>query len=549
VNHRTTLAFNPFSMLEWTAAIDYVRRDTHAQSQLSAPTTPFTDRLEEGRAIGRYLQGTYLAAVDLDGREWQIYSRLEWDRRYRVGSSSQHLRTGIELRREWNGGAGYQFDIAAPPQVTFTGVQGFDRPRRFDAVPPVATSAAYADQLAELTLGGITLSGQAGVRAEMLHRGTSWASAVRDAVLQPRLQGEIAPTSWLRFRAGWGKTAKLPPLSYLYPAPQYFDVVNVNWFTNDPAARLAVLTTFIRDPTNWDLDFSVGTKAEAGFEMASRRRDLALSVVFFRDHTDGGVGIAPQPSYLVRDLYDFSDSSFTGQPPTLIEPATRADTVPILIQHPANNLHLKNEGVEVSLAVPEVRPLHLRLNVQAAWYKTRMGTDGLDFGRSFRSFQLDGGVPRAPYWEDPVRTGERAIITYRLVHHQPALGLVITATVQHIARERDQNIGGTDTLAFSGYITRAGELVPVPPDQRGDPQYADLRRARLDVLTEPTVTPADWFMSIQVSKTLPMGGRLGFFAFNALDRLGTFSSSGFGSRQWSALRYGLEVFMPLGGPR
>jgi hypothetical protein len=31
--------------------------------------------------------------------------------------------------------------------------------------------------------------------------------------------------------------------------------------------------------------------------------------------------------------------------------------------------------------------------------------------------------------------------------------------------------------------------------------------------------------------------------------MGRFSESGFGSRQFSPLRYGLEVFMPLGGAR
>jgi hypothetical protein len=62
----------------------------------------------------------------------------------------------------------------------------------------------------------------------------------------------------------------------------------------------------------------------------------------------------------------------------------------------------------------------------------------------------------------------------------------------------------------------------------------------------PSVTPADWMLSLQVSKALPLGGRLGFFAYNALDKLGRFPGSGLGSRQFQPLRYGLEVFMPVG---
>jgi hypothetical protein len=139
------------------------------------------------------------------------------------------------------------------------------------------------------------------------------------------------------------------------------------------------------------------------------------------------------------------------------------------------------------------------------------------------------------------------VFTYRLIHHQPRLGLVFTATVQHIARERRRNVGGNDTLAFAGYITRAGELVPVPPERRGDPEFADLRVARIGFFNDPEATQPDWMLSLNLAKTLPLGGRLSFFAFNALDRQGRLASPGFQGRAYAPLRYGLTVTMPLGG--
>jgi hypothetical protein len=548
VSQRTRRPLGNSTTFEATASVDHVRRDSHTQAMLIRSALPFTDRLDAGTSVGKFIGGQYLSAVDLDGREWHLYGRLELDHRFDAAGMSHRSRGGIELRREWNGGPGYQFDIEFPPQVTFNGVQGFDRPRRFDAVPPVASTALYLDQRARAALAGMALDLQAGLRLDVLHRGTSWFSGARDQVLQPRLQAELAPVGWFRLRAGWGRTAKLPPLSSLYPAPQYFDVVNVNWFTTDPAARLAVLTTFVQDPTNPDLGFAVGTKSEAGFEIATSRRGASLAVTFYRDRTRGSAGLNPVPGFLTRDLYDFSDSSFTGQPPTLIQPPTRADTVPILVDHPANNLRLLSEGVEVSLGLPQVRPLNLKLDVAAAWAKTELARDGLDFGRVFgESFQMNANRVRSPYWESPVRTGDRLILTYRLIHHQPKLGLILTATVQHTARERRRNIGGNDTLAFAGYITRAGELVPVPPERRGDPEFADLRVARIGFFNDPEATQPDWMLSLNLAKTLPLGGRLSFFAFNALDRQGRLASPGFQGRAYAPLRYGLTVTMPLGG--
>ena len=545
LSERLRLGLGTRGALTVTASADYVRSRTSVQTLRLRSALPFTDRTTEGRATGRYVIGEYLSDLRIEGDAWQLYSRLEADRMFRAFGFDHRFLAGVELRREWNDGAGILFDIERPTQVTFNGVQGFDRPRRFDAIPPVATTAIYVDDRLVRAVGPVTATLQAGLRADLLHSGTTWLSGIRNAVLQPRLNAELAPAPWLRFRAGIGRTAKVPSVGSLFPARQFFDVVNVNWFTTDPAERLAVLTTFVRDPTNPDLGFAVGSKREAGIQIVTGRRGLTLDVVAFRDRTRGGVGFRSQPGFLVRDLFDFADSTTgTGQPPTLIEPPTRADTVPILLDVPANVLTLENRGLEATVQFPEIRPLRLRLHVQGAWVKTDFADEGLDFGNAFRNFQVNGSIPRSPYWNGVTRKSERFLLTYRLVHHRPDLGLLITVLVEHIARDVREDSAGADTLSFAGYITRTGELVPVPPDRRGDPEFADLRVARGTLFARQEV-PADWFLTLQVSKTLPLGGRLSFYAFNALDRQGRIASA-IAARTFPRLRFGLEVTLPLG---
>ncbi len=159
--------------------------------------------------------------------------------------------------------------------------------------------------------------------------------------------------------------------------------------------------------------------------------------------------------------------------------------------------------------------------MQAAWNHSRLAAAGLDFGVGFDDFQLNERVPRAPYWQSVIQTGERLVVTTRLIHHQPKIGLIITGTVQLFVREVRANEGGTDTLAFAGYITRAGVLVPVPASQRADSQYHDLR-------------------------ILPLDGRLSFYAFNAFDRIGSYGGRTTAPRLFPGARFGLEVTMPLG---
>lgn len=549
VSERARLTLASGRRLELTAAFEGVRQQSFTQSPRLRPAMPFTDRTTPGRAVGKFVAGPYLTRVNVDGDPRHLYSRLELTSPAHMLALDHLLRVGSELRREWSGGPGYQFDIEFPPQSEFNGVQGFDRPRRYDAIPPLVTSSAYIDDRISHALGAMLLQLQGGVRVDLLHEGGSWFSSVRHIVLQPRLNVELAPSAWLRLRAGGGRVAKVPSLSDLWPAANYYDVVNVNWYANEPAERLAVLTTFMHDPTNRDLRYSLADKIEAGFEI-DLGRGGGIAVVAFSDRIKRGVGVVAEPTFLFRDRFRLADTvPGTGRPPRLIEPPVSQDTVPVIIDRRANNLTLRGSGVEVTATLPELRPLRARVALQAAWVRNRLETESVEFGPGFSVFQLNESIARAPYWQGATRYGERLLLTSRLIHHQPDVGLVITGTFQHALREIRDDLGTDDTLAFAGYMTRGGMLVPVPVAERGAAQYRDLRESRRSLLPERQTGPVDWLFNLQVSKTLPLGGRLSFYAFNALDRIGNFGGRTVTPRLYPATRFGAEVTMPLAAAR
>jgi hypothetical protein len=535
--------------LEWTVSYERGQQRNFSRANRIRGAMPVTTRTEPGRQVGRYLGGEYNAALQVDGDPSLFYSRAEYQMPASLGGFAHDLRLGAELRREGNDGRGYQFDIEFPPQVTFNGVRGFDRPRTFDVVPALATSALYLDDRLRRTLpGGMLLDLQAGLRADLLHEEGSWLSGARDLVLQPRLNAELAPTGWLRLRAGAGRLAKTPSLGDLYPSPDYYDVINVNFFANDPAERLAVLTTFVLDPTNPDLGYTVSDRVEGGFEVRLGRGGSNLSVTAFADRVTNAVGVRPEATFITREHFDLENTApGSGRPPTIVEPAASVDEVPVLISRPAHNTALRGSGVELTADFQEIPALRTRLAFQGAFVRSRVATDGLEFGNDFGQFQLSDRQARAPYYQSIVQTGERALLTTRVIHQQPQIGLVITGTVQHTLHETVRNEGAADTLAFAGYVNRDGTLVPVPLAERGDPQYDDLRIPRLAILLNPQDTPADWLFSVQVMKTLPRDGRLSFYAFNAFDRPGRFAGPSSRPRRYSPNRFGLEVTIPVEG--
>ena len=538
---RARLRLGETSHLSLTASFSRGEQESQARVPMVSGTSPFTSAREEGRHEGFYVGGAYDSDIEFHGRPHLAFARLEWDRR---GASNHHAVGGIELRREWNDGAGFRFDPRFPLSVGSSGVRGYNRPRDFGSIPAAATSALYLGDHLYLRLGAWRAEVQAGIRADLLHSGGQWFGGVRDLVLQPRVSAEIQPWPQLRLRGGWGRTTKTPAIGDLHPAPQYFDVVNVNYYARDPAERLAILTTFVRDPADAGLGFSVATKTEAGVEVAAGGANIALTA--FRDRIAGGAGIGRVPDAITRDHFALTDSvTGNGVKPEIVLPPEFTDTVPVLIDRPSSILSQVNRGIELTAALPEIARLATQLHVTGSWVETKTSSDALFFesaGR-FAQFQQSAVRTRGPFWEGMTERGEVMLLVYRLIHRQPRLGLVATLTVQHDARQEIEDLVARDSLAFSGYLARSGQLVRVPPERRGDPEFADLRLVRPALSLGIRAAP-DWLAHLQVSKTLPLDGQLRVWVFNLADRRGQPHTPDRLGRFYEAVRFGAELMFP-----
>jgi len=538
------------SSLTLTSAVERIGQNSFSQSILSRGPQPFSGRLAPGRDTGFYVGGEYLARVRIEGAPWHLYNRAHAERRVNWARSENVQRIGGELRREWNSGAGYQFAVDAPPQSTFDGVRGYLRPRRYDQIAPLVQSAAYADHrlLHQSIVGALDIQG--GVRVDVLHAGSSWFSAPRSVVFQPRLSAQLSPGAGLRFRASGGRTAKAPSLAQLSPAPAYFDLVNVNYFANDPAERLAIVTTSVRDQSNAELGYTRSDKLEIGAELDLGRAGATLSVILFSDQVRGATGSGDELAILLRERFSIDPSSTgSGSPPRYLEPAQRIDTLPVFTGRAENNVNLRSRGVEATVAAPEIAQLRTRLELQAAWITSRFERRGIEIPSvSLDRFRNDSRS-RIPFYDPTSNTGQRGLATWRIVHHQPDVGLVVTTTIQHTFGEATRERGATDTLAFAGFLTREGTLIPVARELRAGAQYADLRVARPDINTREFPTEDGWILNLQVAKALPYNGRVSLYAFNALSRLGRYGSAGSTGRLFPPVRFGMELSMPLTGGR
>jgi ferric enterobactin receptor len=373
--------------------------------------------------------------------------------------------------------------------------------------------------------------------------------------VQPRLTAQFAPRPWMRLRGGIGVLSKSPTVEQMNPATQFYDLVNVNRFTPDPRERLAVVTTFLRSPRNRDLGLSRARKQEIGFELDGGARRGALSATWFDDRIRGAVTLRRQPTSLLRARYALADTGIgSGRPGRILDPPIANEHVPVFIDQYANGGALVSRGLEFTLALPVVPQLHTRLDVSGAQITTDFATDDRNFGPAnvLGAFQLDTSIKRVPYYEGISTASTRAIVTWRLVHHQPDLGLVITTTLQQRLATSNRVLSARDSAAFAGYVSRDGSLTPVSVDRRNDAQFADLRAGRASVGSSRTESPDDWLMTLQITKSFARDGRLSFYYYNLTDKFLTISGGGV-IRALPTSRFGAELTVPtsrmFGGAR
>ena len=272
----------------------------------------------------------------------------------------------------------------------------------------------------------LTAEIQPGLRLETLHDGQWWTSGARSSMLQPRLSVQLAPRPWARLRGGLGVVSKMPTVAQLHPAKQYYDIVNVNRFTPDPRERLAVVTTFIKDPTNAELGMSRANKREVGFELDGGARRGSISATWFDDDIRGAVTLRRTPQPLLRDRYTLVDTGRgTGQPGRIVDPPIRSEPVPVFLDQYVNSGTLGSRGVEFTMALPVIPMLHTRLEVSGATITTRFSTGDRDYGAAvgLSAFQTDTAIKRVAYFDGTATRSKQSIVTWRIVHHQPDCGI------------------------------------------------------------------------------------------------------------------------------
>jgi len=302
---------------------------------------------------------------------------------------------------------------------------------------------------------------------------------------------------------GYGRTAKTPPLSMIYPNPAYFDVIDSLYYI-DAQNNFALVNTHIYPRENEDLQAETRSKYELSID--HRFYPLGVSVTGFYEEMHNGFELS---GYHPVGLVQYSRPQWPS-----VESSTARDTILSRYRTAINSVESISRGIEMSVQSKKIPYLNTTVRINAAYHlsKSWWQDNHYTYASTLRS-DPNLKMDVLPFWKPVSQKSEQLILHYRLDTIVKPLKLWFTLAIQQLAFEKDQLLGLGDSLAV-GYVQKDGSIVKIPEGQRGNDEYENIRRTYDDYNYITETKPNLWLINLRVSKELWKGSELSFFVNN-----------------------------------
>lgn len=492
--------------LHYIASLTYSEQKAYYQSLITRDLFPIATAIKDTTQRGVYGKSEYLNKTDVDGKPFNSYVRIEGTCLKNIFDFQHKIIAGIEWRYDINTGKGRQFDIVTPPRQNYS---VGERPRAYSDVPGLHQLGNYIEDKITKTIGSKIWILQAGLRFDNVAPKRIFESKY-GIVAAPRINTafEFQKGFWLK--AGYGIAAKSAPLNFLYPGIRYFDLVNFNYFAQNPLERLVIITTKTINLDDQILKPYQAKKYEVGFDIEKKR--IGINVSFFQETTTGGIGIN-------REVKPFAyaklaaSSTPVNQVPILNPVPAKIDTFFAAFDVPINNRFIQNRGVEYNIDIQEIPAIRTSFNITGAYIQTTSFDDGR-FTDAAKAYSGNTTPTRIGIYQSSTKiTAERLNTSVRFIHRISKLNIIISVLWQTIWLTK------TSSEALSplpiGYINRKGETTFINQNDAEKPIYKDLIRSVSNVV--PASLPPLNLFNIRLTKEWAKGFGFSFYANNFLN--------------------------------
>ena len=300
---------------------------------------------------------------------------------------------------------------------------------------------AFAEENFNWQIGERNFTLQAGVRYDHV--------SVAGGAFSPRANAsfDIIPHH-LTIRGGYGITAKMPTLLYLYPEKAYFEYANLNELANEAIPedeRLLITTTRVFDVQNRDLKIAKNHKAEVGFDL--RWGQMRLGVTAYQEKLKNGYSLGQDFTTFRPVNYDVYERNEDNQ-------LVLSGSYPVLADYykPGNNRFITNRGIEFDLDLGRIDAIRTAFSLTGAWMRTESWNNSYVFYDESGS-AAEGRTDVAIYAPgSSKRHDQQFATTLRATHNIPSIGFVVTLSAQAVWQEANWTTYGNDSIPL-GYLS------------------------------------------------------------------------------------------------
>ena len=497
---------------------------------------------EDAKNYAVFLPSSYIGHYEIDSREVNAFGKLTATLFKQSGKVNNRILLGADFKTDGNVGKGKTFDPTAPPLRSNSNKNSSYRPRPYKDIPFIHQFGLFAEENFTWSMGERNLRIQAGMRFDHASKvGSTWS---------PRFNAsfDLIPRA-LTLSGGYGITAKMPTLLYLYPEKAYFEYVNINELANESIPeneRLFMTTTKVYDTENRNLKVSKNHKAEIGLRLNVGK--VSASITAFQERLKNGYSL----DYTFDTFNTFMYNEYTRNANGDL---ILASSLPVLNSYytPTNHLNVETQGLEFDINIGRIEAIRTAFQLNGAWMRTKSWSDSYHFYDNSGT-SASSRKPVAIYEAGTSKSyRQQFATTLRATHNLPQIGFVVTLTAQAVWNQANWKTFGNDTIPV-GYISLNNEVTMFP-----EGKYTSTEQVKADgldyLLQNPNHSQAikesynPYFcFNMNVTKEISDMLRVSFFAnnmFRSYPRMESNRNPGTYTQLNNRFFFGLELSLTL----
>lgn len=457
-----------------------------------------------------FLIAGYKGHMVVDGKPLNIFLKANATANYFLGSVKNVLKVGTDFNYSKNLGKGQVYDMGYPVGISAgSKVGALTRPRAFDTIPSMQQLSAYVENTSTYHAGEHVLSLVAGLRAFSMLNLDNRFELSNKILFNPRLNVKWQlPVLALNNKpflitlgGGYGILSKTPTLDMLYPNLDYTDIIQLNYYHNNPAFRTANVITYITDKTNYNINVAKNIKQELSvdFSYGGNR----LTVTCFNETLNSGFRNSSR--YAAFDYRRYDNSSINAdtltQKPTVSDFAFTMAKEYFVYSIPSNGSKQIKRGIEYQFTSKRITAISTRFTLNGAWFKTRHANSQQVYSVISSNIVTDGKIRQyIGVYEDNAGTYYEQLNTNLTVDsYLPALGINIAASVQNLWYTARQDLPKSGTPVQ--YFDIDGNIHPYTEADKTHPHLQALNSIYNSTAFRKYKVPIDVNINLKVSKS------------------------------------------------